>query len=57
MHPVTAVFAVLLILGTFHLPPYLVNAEHGFLMGTARAHVLGRKEGLKWLLQLSSVRG
>jgi hypothetical protein len=30
MHPVTALFAVLLMLGTFHLPPYLVNAEHWF---------------------------
>jgi hypothetical protein len=30
MHPITALFAVLLILGTFHLPPYIVNAEHWF---------------------------
>ena len=28
MHPVSLLFAVLLILGTFHLPPYIVNAEH-----------------------------
>jgi hypothetical protein len=30
MHPITVLFAALLILGTFHLPPYIVNAEHWF---------------------------